>query len=63
MLFCLILVFKTVSTLVALKTHIITDVVCFLGGRLSVSDGTLSIVAKNKAVMEKVIEKVFTFSL
>lgn len=29
-----------------------------LGGRISVSDGTLTIVAKNQSVMEKVLEKV-----
>ena len=28
------------------------------GARMSVSDGTLTIVAKNQAVMEKVLEKV-----
>ncbi|KAH9790822.1 polyribonucleotide nucleotidyltransferase 2 [Citrus sinensis] len=29
-----------------------------LGGRISVSDGTLTVVAKNRSVMEKVLEKV-----
>lgn len=55
-------VFETGRTLAALKPHIITYVICLLGGRLSVSDGTLTIVAKNQAVMERVQEKVFTLS-
>lgn len=41
--------------------HIITLVVCLLGGRISVSDGTLTVVAKNQSIMEKVLEKVFIY--
>ena len=55
-------VFEASITSAALKPHTIIYVVCLLGGRLSISDGTLTIVAKNQAVMEAVQEKVFTRS-
>ncbi|EXC20316.1 Polyribonucleotide nucleotidyltransferase [Morus notabilis] len=45
---------RLVGPLGALKRKIEEET----GGRLSVSDGTLSIVAKNKAIMEKVKEKI-----
>lgn len=39
--------------------QIIMSYAChYPGARMSVSDGTLTIVAKNQAVMEKVLEKV-----